>query len=829
MSQPRPVAVIVLAAGEGTRMRSRIPKVLHSLCGRSMLGHALAAAAGLGPERLVVVTGHGRDQVSAEAARCAPDVRVVVQDRLGGTGHAVRMVTEALGDLPGTVVVTYADMPLLRTQTLAALLREHTAAGNAVTVLTTRAPDPSGYGRIIRDDGGSLAEIVEDADATAAQRTIDEINTGCYAFDGALLAGAVKQVATSNAQGQEYLTDVVGILRGDGHPAGTVLAADPAEVQGVNDRVQLAQAQRACNGRLLEDWMRAGVTIMDPSSTWVDVDVTLAPDAEILPGTHLEGRTDVGTGARVGPDCLLRDTSVGQDATVLYSVCESAEIGPGASVGPYARLRPGTRIGPGAHIGTHVELKNSTVGEGAKVPHLTYVGDADIGEHSNIGAATIFANYDGMAKHRHDDRLARVHRQRHGPGGPADHRGRGVHRGRLGDHRGRAPWRARHRPRQAAQLGGMGGTAAAGHGIGRGRRARPPGRPARSRRAGSTRRGRGEPRGRRDRRGASQVSEMMPSDAKKMLLVSGRAFPELAEEVAACLGIKPTPTKLFDFANGEIFVRFLDSVRGCDVFALQSHTSPINEWIMEQLIMVDALKRASARRITVVTPFFGYARQDKKNRGREPISARLMTDLFATAGASRLMAVDLHTAQIQGFFDGPVDHLFALPILASYVEKKLDLSQVTVVAPDAGRVRVCERWTDRLGCPLAIIHKRRDPDVANQVRMFEVVGQVAGRTCILVDDMIDTGATIAKAAEALFEQGADRVIATATHGVLSGGAVDILKNSQISEVIITNTLPVPQEKRFDKLTVLSIAPLLARAINEVFSDGSVTSLFDGQS
>ena len=271
---------------------------------------------------------------------------------------------------------------------------------------------------------------------------------------------------------------------------------------------------------------------------------------------------------------------------------------------------------------------------------------------------------------------------------------------------------------------------------------------------------------------------MMPSDAKKMLLVSGRAFPELAEEVAACLGIKPTPTKLFDFANGEIFVRFLDSVRGCDVFALQSHTSPINEWIMEQLIMVDALKRASARRITVVTPFFGYARQDKKNRGREPISARLMADLFATAGASRLMAVDLHTAQIQGFFDGPVDHLFALPILASYLEKKLDLSQVTVVAPDAGRVRVCERWTDRLGCPLAIIHKRRDPDVANQVRMFEVVGQVAGRTCILVDDMIDTGATIAKAAEALFEQGADRVIATATHGVLSGAAVDILKNSQ---------------------------------------------------
>jgi ribose-phosphate pyrophosphokinase len=316
---------------------------------------------------------------------------------------------------------------------------------------------------------------------------------------------------------------------------------------------------------------------------------------------------------------------------------------------------------------------------------------------------------------------------------------------------------------------------------------------------------------------------------KRLLLFGGRAYPELAEEIAGCLGIQTTPTKISDFANGEIFVRSLESVRGCDAFVLQSHTSPINQWIMEQLIMVDALKRASARRITVVTPFFGYARQDKKSRGREPISARLMADLFATAGADRLMAVDLHTAQIQGFFDGPVDHLFALPILAEYIEARLDLKRVTVVAPDAGRVRVCERWTDRLGCPLAIIHKRRDPDVANQVKVLEVVGKVQGRTCILVDDMVDTGATIVNAADALFEQGADQVIVTATHGVLSGGATDSLKNSRISEVIVTNTLPISQEKRIDKLTVLSIAPLIARAINEVFSEGSVTSLFDGQS
>src|ERR1022692_303855 len=319
------------------------------------------------------------------------------------------------------------------------------------------------------------------------------------------------------------------------------------------------------------------------------------------------------------------------------------------------------------------------------------------------------------------------------------------------------------------------------------------------------------------------------SGEKKMMLFSGRAFPELGTEIAGCLGIDPTPSRLYDFANGEIFVRSLESVRGCDAFVMQSHTAPINQWIMEQLIMVDALKRASAKRITVVIPFFGYARQDKKSRGREPISARLMADLFATAGADRLMAVDLHTAQVQGCFDGPVDHLFALPILASYIQDRLEMSQVTVVAPDAGRVRVCERWTDRLGCPLAIIHKRRDPDANNKVKVLEVVGRGKGRTCIIVDDMIDTGSTIVNAAEALFEQGATQVIVTATHGVLSGPAVDSLKNSRISEVIVTNTLPIPAEKRFDKLTVLSIAPLIARAINEVFSDGSVTSLFDGQS
>jgi ribose-phosphate pyrophosphokinase len=326
------------------------------------------------------------------------------------------------------------------------------------------------------------------------------------------------------------------------------------------------------------------------------------------------------------------------------------------------------------------------------------------------------------------------------------------------------------------------------------------------------------------------MNELRLSSEKRLRIFTGRAYPELADEVAAELGIPITPTSAYDFANGEIFVRFEESVRGSDAFVIQSHSAPVNKQIMEQLIMVDALKRASAKRITVVAPFYGYARQDKKHRGREPISARLMADLFKTAGADRLMCVDLHTSQIQGFFDGPVDHLFALPLLTNYVGSKVDRKNLVIVSPDSGRVRVAERWSEMLGgTSIAFIHKTRDPRVPNESTTGKVVGDVKGMTCVVIDDMIDTAGTITKAVDALIEAGAKDVIIAATHAVLSGPAIDRLKKSRVSEVVVTNTLPIAEESRFDNLTVLSIAPLLARAIKEVFEDGSVTSLFDGHS
>lgn len=316
---------------------------------------------------------------------------------------------------------------------------------------------------------------------------------------------------------------------------------------------------------------------------------------------------------------------------------------------------------------------------------------------------------------------------------------------------------------------------------------------------------------------------------KRLVVVSGRAHPELAAAVCAELGTELAPTEIRTFASGEIYARPEVSVRGCDVFVMQSFGQAVNESLMEVLVMIDALKRASAKRITVVAPYYPYSRQDKKGRGREPISARLVADLFRSAGADRIMSVDLHAAQIQGFFDGPVDHLFAQPVLIEYFQKHFaNVSNLAVVSPDMGRVRVADRWSNKLGAPLAIIHKRRDPKVANEVTVHEIVGEVAGKVCLLVDDMIDTGGTIAKAAQALKANGAERVVVAATHAVFSGSAVERLQDAAIDEVVVTDTIPLPDSRRFNRLTVLPIAPLIARGIREVFEDGSVTSMFDGE-
>ena len=396
--------VIVLAAGEGKRMRSATPKVLHAIAGRTLIGHVLEAAAAVDPAHVVVVVGHGRDHVLAHLDEVAPWVDTVVQDQQLGTGHAVRIALAALATAhaleASPIVVLSGDTPLLTGRTVRKLVDAQVSSGGAATVLTAVLSDPAGYGRVVRDGSGAVEVIVEDRDATADIRAISEINAGMYAFDPIALAPALERLTTANDQGEEYLTDVVGLLRAEGRPVTGLIVDDAHEILGVNDRGQLADAAAIMRDRINARWMRDGVSMLDPASTWIDVDVDLAPDVTLLPQTSLLGPTTIASGARIGPGTTLTSCEVGAGASVIHTWAELAVIDAGASVGPFTYLRPGARLGAGARAGAFVEMKNSSLGAGAKVPHLSYVGDAEVGPGTNIGAATIFVNYDGQSKHR---------------------------------------------------------------------------------------------------------------------------------------------------------------------------------------------------------------------------------------------------------------------------------------------------------------------------------------------------------------------------------------------------------------------------------------------
>jgi bifunctional UDP-N-acetylglucosamine pyrophosphorylase/glucosamine-1-phosphate N-acetyltransferase len=396
------LTVIVLAAGGGTRMKSKTAKVLHPLAGRSMVGHVLAAVSALDPARVVAVVGHQREQVGPHVEELLPGVLLAVQEEQHGTAHAVRVAWDALPSeaRTGTVLVAYGDTPLLEADSLRQFVNAHVSTGDAVSILSGVVADPFGYGRVVREEGGAVAAIVEQKDATDEQAAITEINSGILALDAAFLDGALPRIGNDNAKGEYYLTDVVALARADGRTVRAFPLDDVLQTEGANDRAQLAALAKEKNRRILRHWMTEGVTIVDPDTTWIDVDVRLEPDVTILPGVHLLGATVVAEDAVVGPDCTLRDCEVGAGATVVRAHGELAVIGAGANVGPFSYLRPGTELGPKGKIGAFVETKNARIGEGAKVPHLSYVGDAEIGEGTNIGAGTIFANYDGVQKHR---------------------------------------------------------------------------------------------------------------------------------------------------------------------------------------------------------------------------------------------------------------------------------------------------------------------------------------------------------------------------------------------------------------------------------------------
>ncbi|OKX82854.1 bifunctional UDP-N-acetylglucosamine diphosphorylase/glucosamine-1-phosphate N-acetyltransferase GlmU [Corynebacterium glutamicum] len=396
-------AVVVLAAGAGTRMKSDLQKTLHSIGGRSLISHSLHAAAGLNPEHIVAVIGHGRDQVGPAVAQVAEEldreVLIAIQEEQNGTGHAVQCAMDQLDGFEGTIIVTNGDVPLLTDHTLSALLDAHVEVPTAVTVLTMRLDDPTGYGRIVRNEEGEVTAIVEQKDASAEIQAIDEVNSGVFAFDAAILRSALAELKSDNAQGELYLTDVLGIARGEGHPVRAHTATDARELAGVNDRVQLAEAGAELNRRTVIAAMRGGATIVDPATTWIDVEVSIGRDVIIHPGTQLKGETVIGDRVEVGPDTTLTNMTIGEGASVVRTHGFDSTIGENATVGPFTYIRPGTTLGPEGKLGGFVETKKATIGRGSKVPHLTYVGDATIGEESNIGASSVFVNYDGENKH----------------------------------------------------------------------------------------------------------------------------------------------------------------------------------------------------------------------------------------------------------------------------------------------------------------------------------------------------------------------------------------------------------------------------------------------
>jgi bifunctional UDP-N-acetylglucosamine pyrophosphorylase/glucosamine-1-phosphate N-acetyltransferase len=397
--QPVPIAaVVILAAGGGTRMRSSRSKLLHEVAGHSMMSYAVTAATSLQPEQVVVVVGHQREQVEAHLAEIAPHVTIAVQEEQLGTAHAVQCGLAALEEVAGEIVVTMADVPMLTGETLTGLVAAHRRAAAAVTVLTAQVADPASYGRVVRDDQDRVVRIVEHKDASDEEAGIAEINSGIYVFDADLLRTGLEEVTADNAQNEFYLTDLVAVAHRQDKVIEGHLIDDPWQTEGINDRVQLSRMNAEMNRRILQGWMRAGVTVIDPGSTWVHASVDLAPDVTLLPGTSLQGATSVAAGATIGPEVTLVDVEVGERATVTRTQGSLSVIGPDASVGPYAYLRPGTVLGTGAKIGTFVETKNAQIKDGAKVPHLSYAGDVQIGEGANIGAGTIFANYDGVTK-----------------------------------------------------------------------------------------------------------------------------------------------------------------------------------------------------------------------------------------------------------------------------------------------------------------------------------------------------------------------------------------------------------------------------------------------
>ena len=633
-----------------------------------------------------------------------------------------------------------------------------------------------------------------------------EINTGTYSFDGPKFAAALGAITNDNEAGEYYLGDALPLLREDGGRVAAYKATDPNVNLGVNNRADLALATAEARRQILERHMLAGVTVVDPSSTWIDAEVEIASDVTIEPGTQLKGATRIGADSVVGPHTTATDALIGANSHVLRSHLVECEVGDECSVGPFAYLRPGARLHTGAKAGSFVEIKNSEVGAGAKVPHLAYVGDADVGAGANLGAGSITANYDGRVKHRtkigEGARIA-VNNSLVAPVTVGD----GAYTGAGAVIREDVPDGA---------LGVLERRPAQHRGLRR------------------------EEEDRRGRRRMSiveespQVVSSIPHDYTKRLMVfGGRASMEQAARIASQLDVDLGRVDLRTFADGEVYCRYEESIRGADVFLVQSTAANLaqgmtpNDALMELMVMIDAAKGASAHRIIAVMPWYGYSRQDKKSAPREPISARVVAQCLEAVGVDRVLTMDLHSGQVQGFFSKPVDHMTAMPMLTQYFMDQAFDNELVIVSPDAGRVKVARNFARKVGVHWAVMEKERPAQQVAEIGY--VVGDVNGKTAVLVDDMIDTAGTLTAAAKTVLDEGAANVIACATHGLFSGPAYERLayENSGIERIVVTDTVPLAPGAP-ENITLLPASKILADSIRRIFADDSVSEIFAGE-
>jgi UDP-N-acetylglucosamine diphosphorylase/glucosamine-1-phosphate N-acetyltransferase len=779
-------SVVILGAGLGLRMQSSLPKVLHNLSGKPLIYWVIDCVNKIKPDNIIVVLSYTNEtiKVANSLSILHHNVKIVYQKQQFGSAHALLQTKPILQDYKGIILVISADVPLIEPDTLLHLIDETIKYKASAMVLTTKVSKSYGYGRIIKNNG-ILERIVEESDATITEKQINEINSGIYCFDKELWS-AINKIKTDNTQREYYLTDVIHILKKMNKIVSTTSVKDSNEVIGINNKLELAEAETKLNRKKIYELLASGVKIIDIASVYISYDARIGCDTIIYPGVFIGTNVSIGKSCVIQGNTYINETTIGDKTIIMYSYITHAIISNQVKIGPFSNIRPDSILKTGVKIGNFSEIKKSVIEMQSKVGHLSYIGDAYIGNNVNIGAGTITCNYDGYAKHSTTI-------------GNNSFIGSNVNL--------IAPIQV-----------GSNTLIAAGSTV--------------SKNISSNKLVIAREKVQKEYNLKHYMTYKNIHKNKGAIMdckiIAGNANISLATNIAKKLNINLTKATIKHFSDGEIQVKIIDNIRGADCYVVQPTCYPeVNEYLMELLIIADALRRASAMKITAIIPYYGYGRQDRKSEPRVPITARLIANLIAVSGITRVMTMDLHAGQIQGFFDIPVDHLRGKFVLAKYFKEK-KLQNIVVVSPDAGGVERARSFAKSLNAELTIIDKRRP--YPNEATVMNIIGNVCNKTCIIVDDIIDTANTLIKVAEVIKRKGATRVFATATHGILSNNAQQKIQDSCIDELVITDSIPLQinengQQNNKNKIVVLSVASLFAEAILRIKRNESISALF----